>query len=229
MSSRLAFLLTLPLFVLSAAGAAPDAASAEPLTAPAIPKNAVAYWSSEKTKAEDGKLTVIDTIGGNNFNATGWLTAKPGSGIFFDGTQTAPAKPVDKQIVTPDFAISVSLQPSGTGAEFQTPIYIYGFCEFRYRLSRSELSFNVWRKNAAGDVIAAGNVKLPIVAGKWNRVQAVIKGDVARLTVNGVTTQSELDGSWDNFFPSKPLMIGFGGNDRAFKGGLDHVLFAPAP
>ena len=229
MSSRFALLLALPLCLFSSVGAAPDAASAEPLSTPAIPKNAVAYWSSEKTKTEDGNLTVIDTVGGNNFTAIGWLTATPGSGIFFDGTQTAPAKPVDKQLVTPDFSISVSLQPSGSGPEFQTPVYIYGFCEFRYRLSRSELSFNVWRKNAAGDLIAAGNVKLPIVAGKWNRVQAVIKGDVARLTVNGVTTQSALDGSWDNFFPSKPLMIGFGGSDRAFKGGLDHLLFAPAP
>jgi hypothetical protein len=229
MSSRLALCLALPLLTFSSAFAAPTAASADPLPAPTIPRNTVAYWSSAKTDLKAGELTVIDTIGGNNYTAAGWLTVKPGAGLFFDGTQTAPAKPLNKQIVTPDFTISVSLQPSGAGAEFQTPVYIYGFCEFRYRVSRSELSFNVWRKDAAGDMKTAGSVKLPIVAGKWNRVQAVIQGDIARLTVNGVTGQTALDGSWDNFTPNKPLMIGFGGTDRAYQGGLDHLLFAPAP
>lgn len=229
MSFRPALLLALGALGCFRLLAGPTPASSEPFPSPAIPQNALAYWSSAKTQLNGTELTVYDAIGGNHFTAAAAVTAQPAAGITFEGTQTAPVKVTSKQIVSPEFCISLDIQPSGLGGEHQTPLYLYTFCELRYRLSRSELTLNVWRKDNAGDIKTAGSVKLPIVTGKWNRVQVVISGDVARLTINGVTVQTALDGTWDNLVPAKPLMIGFGGTDRAFSGKLDHILFTPAP
>jgi hypothetical protein len=229
MSFRPAVILALGVLSCARLLAGPTPASAEPFPSPAIPKNALAYWSSAKTQLNGTELTVYDVVGGNNFTSPASVTALPAAGITFEGNQSAPVKITSKQIVSPEFCISLDMLPSGLGAEHQTPLYLYTFCELRYRLSRSELTLNVWRKDNAGDVKTAGSVKLPIVTGKWNRVQVVISGDIARLTINGVFAQTALDGTWDNLVPAKPLMIGFGGTDRAFSGKLDHILFTPTP
>ncbi len=229
MSFRPAVILALGVLSCARLFAGPTPASADPFPSPAIPKNALAYWSSAKTQLNGTELTVYDVVGGNNFTSPASVTALPAAGITFEGNQSAPVKITSKQIVSPEFYISLDMLPSGLGGEHQTPLYLYTFCELRYRLSRSELTLNVWRKDNAGDVKTAGSVKLPIVTGKWNRVQVVISGEIARLTINGVTAQTALDGTWDNLVPAKPLMIGFGGTDRAFSGKLDHILFAPTP
>lgn len=231
MNRSLLALFLMPALVWVAPAQQPGTASATPFPEPAIPKNALAYWSSAKVIPKNGDLSVVDVIGGNNLTTAGWLTVAPnGGGLIFDGTQTAPARTVMRQDVFSQFYMGVDLQPGTAGPEYQTPVYIFGFCELRYRLSRSELTLTVWRRSIdKGQREPAGQITLPIAAGKWNRVQVMINGDQARLVVNGVVSESTLKGTWEDLESNLPLHIGFGGSDRAYQGRLDHLLFAEKP
>ncbi|MCU0792868.1 MAG: hypothetical protein MUE42_08475 [Opitutaceae bacterium] len=206
------------------------AASAQVAPAPAapeLPAGLTAHWHSGKVIGRPPALTVVDLVGSNHIEFPGWLSVAPEGGLLIDGTQKAGVRLAQKYPVSPRFTLGVDMNPAIDGPEHQTLVYLYGFCELRYRASRGELTMNVWqisREEAGKQIISS--VRLPVPAGKWSRVQVVISPESARLVVDGVPAETPLPGTWEFLPTAVPLFIGFGGSDRAYKGLFNHLYFA---
>ncbi|MEN9840545.1 MAG: hypothetical protein RL376_345 [Verrucomicrobiota bacterium] len=208
---------------------ASDTAFPEPASRP---KGALSYWSSAKTQTKGTTTTVTDVVGGNTMTLLPGMKVLPGEGIEFDGNQTGSAVFLGRQPVAPGYVVEFDVKPVDGGAEYQTFLYLYGFCELRYRVSKKQVSLVVWRRSIeTGEPMAmgSGNVTLPIVPGKWNRVRVLIDANSARLFVNGTGVDTALEGTWEGLPPTSPLMLGFGGADRAFQGRIDHILLGRQP
>jgi hypothetical protein len=218
-------LLFLPALAWAAPAAKPFPASATPLPAPVRPASTRSYWSTATAKNTKEGVTVTDAAGHADLSFPGWLTLEPNVGFTLSGEQTAPLRLANRELVTPHILIGVDLKPAAMGnVEYQTFIYLYGYCELRYRASKGELTFNVWQ----GGPKAAGAVTLPIVPGKWNRVQAQIDGTVVRLTVNGVVQEASIGAEWTSA-ATAPVLLGSSGAERPFMGGFNHLYIAEKP
>lgn len=220
-------LLPMAALLLSPLSAAADTSAP---AAPAIPKSATDHWSSAKVLNRAGSLTVLNLIGENHIDFLDFARVSLEGGILLDGSQTSGTRLEQRQPVSKSFSLGVDINPASDGVEHQTVVYLYAFCELRYRLSRGELAFNIWQMSAdePGKQIVS-KVSLPLPPGKWGRVRATISDNVARLTINDVTSEVALPGTWQGLPESVPVFIGFGGADRAFKGRFDHLYFDPTP
>ena len=208
---------------------ASEGAFPEPSTRP---KTAISYWSSAKFVQKAGVTTVTDVVGGNTMTLLPGMKVIPGQGIEFDGNQTGSATFLSRATVQPGYMVEFDVKPLDGGAEHQTFFYLFGFCELRYRLSKKQVSLNVWRRNLdSGEPMASGSgsATLPIVPGKWNRIRVLIDANSARLFVNGTGVDTGLEGTWEGMSPTAPVMIGFGGTDRPFIGRIDHILIGRQP
>lgn len=217
------------LLILASFALAPLPAFAEDApapAAPAIPATATDHWSSAKVLKRPTTLTVINLIGSNHIDFLDYAGLSPSGGIALDGTQTSGVRLEQRQPVSKNFALGLDLNPAADGAEHQTVVYLYGYCELRYRLSRGQLHFNVWQISTeeAGKQLVS-TVSLPLPAGRWGRVRATITDKVARLSIDEASAEVTLPGTWDYLPESVPVFIGFGGADRAFKGRFDHLFF----
>lgn len=218
----------------SAAAAAPASSSpagAVIAPAPALPKGVYAYWNSGKTVAKKDELTVVDLVGQNHLSVAGpWFSLGSGGGFFLDGSQAEGIRLTRKQPVGNRFALGVDINPDPDGPEHQTIAYLYRFCELRYRLSRRELSLNVWQTTPDdGTKELVSSAVLPVPAGKWSRVQVQIEDTLARLVVGEAKAEAKLAGTWEFLPDSVVFLIGKGGSTRAYRGHLDHLYLAQTP
>jgi hypothetical protein len=211
----------------------PVPASDSPFPEPASrPKGAIAYWSSAKSVQKAGVTSVTDVVGGNSMTLVPGMKVVPGEGIDFDGSQTGTAAFLTRVPAGPGTVLEVDVKPVDGGVDYQTLVYLFGFCELRYRVSKKQVSLIVWRRSLdTGQPMAmgSGNATLPLVPGKWNRIRVLIDQDSARLFVNGTGVDTALEGTWEGSPPQAPVMVGFGGNDRAFMGRIDHILIGRQP
>ncbi|MBC8011621.1 MAG: hypothetical protein H7067_16170 [Burkholderiales bacterium] len=199
--------------------------------APTLPEGVFAHWHSGKTMRKNDELNVIDVVGENHFSAWGsWFSVAKDGGFYFDGTQAEGVRVPKKQPVGNRFSLGVDICPDAQGTEHQTIAYLYRFCELRYRLSRQELSLNVWQTSmddGAKEIIATAT--LPVPAGRWSRVQVRIEDKVAHLVVGDEKAEVKLQGTWEFLPESVVLLVGKGGSDRAYRGFLDHLHLALTP
>lgn len=229
--SPLPRILALAASVLFASVAFAAAPAERPATAPALPKGAYAYWNSAKVLQKKEELTLLDVIGANHIVVPGpWLTVGKTGGFVIDGSQSEGLRLPVKQPIANRFTLGVDINPDLDGGEHQTIVYLWRFCELRYRKSRGELTLNVWQTSPdeAGKELVSSAV-LPLPAGKWSRVQALIDDKTARLTVGEAKADTALTGTWEMLPVSAVTFIGKGGADRTFRGQIDHLYLAINP
>lgn len=198
-----------------------------PLPPAQTPDHATAHWHSGKTLQRKSELTAVDLVGSNHIQFPGWASISPSGGFLISGAQTEGVRLEQRQPVSDRFKLGVDLNPATDGAEHQTAVYLYGFCELRYRLSRQELTLNVWQNSITepGKIVVS-SVKLPLPAGKWSRVEAVIDRTTARLRVGETVAEVPLSGTFEFLPAGVPVFIAFGGSDRAYKGLFNHLHFS---
>ncbi len=217
----LALLAPAPAFSNAATGPSADA-----LTAPKLPSGTFAHWHAGRTLGRGAALAVSDNFGDNHLPAGAVFTITP-QGLLFSGNQTTSARAPQRSPVFERFILGVDVRPSAEGPEHQTLVYLFGYCELRYRQSRGEITFNVWQADSSepGRQLVT-SLTAPLPAERWSRIQASIDGAVIRLTVNGRTTERPLLGNWQLLPINAPVLLGYGNNDRAFSGLLNHLYFA---
>ena len=212
--------------------AAPVAALVPGLsTPPDLPSGASAYWRAGTVVTLKGESHVIDRVGANHFVAPApWFTVSPAGGFALDGTQVEGLRLPIKPSVDPRFTVGVDLCPDAAGTEHQTILNLYRFCELRYRLSKAELTFNVWQTSVddrSKEVVTS--VTLPVPVGRWSRVRAQIEGDKIRLVLDEAKAERRLPGTWEFLPPTVAGIIGLGGADRVYRGRFDHLYLAAGP
>jgi hypothetical protein len=230
LSLNLLVALILPVFVF-AAPATPTAksvpASETPFPAPAKPASTRSYWSTaDVKKTKEGLLNIVDRIGKRDLFFSDWLKLEPNVGFTMSGEQAVSGQGALREPISANIVIGVDLKPATTSTvEYQTFIYLFGYCELRYRMSKNELSFNVWY----GVPKTVASVTLPLTPDKWNRIQAQIDGNVVRLTVNGVVEETTISTDWSAAGSTVPMLLGANGGERPFTGSFNYLYFATKP